>query len=151
MVPATLPSLPQSFTVVASALHWEAWAQELSSHQDQEHATFMVSRIQNGFRIRYDYGIHSYKSCSGNMASVWQHPEPIQKYLASEMSESCIIGPMDVDSIGTKLQISRFWVISKPYKPGKWQLITDLLSPRGFQLQWQNHHTVVPVVLYLSG
>ena len=131
MVPATRLSLPQSITEVASPLRWEAWAQELSCHPDQEYATFVVGRIQNGFRIGYDYGMHSYKSCSGNMASARQHPEPIRKYLASEMSEGCIIGTVDGDSIGTKLQISRFGVIPKPHQPGKWRLITDLSSPEG--------------------
>ena len=78
MVPATLPSLPQSITEVASPLHWGVWVQELSSHPDQEYATFMVGGIQNGFRISYNYGVHSYKSCSGNMASARQHPELIR-------------------------------------------------------------------------
>ena len=135
MVPATLPSLPQTITEVASPLRWEAWAQELSSHPDQEYATFVVGGIQNGFTIGYDYGAHSYESCSGNMASARQHPEPILKYLASEMSEGRIIGPVEVGSIGAKLQISRFGIIPKPHQPGKWRLITDLSSPRGFQHQ----------------
>ena len=70
MVPATLPSLPQSITEVASPLRWEAWAQESSSHPDQEYATFVVGGIRNGFRIGYDYGAHSYKSCSGRLGSI---------------------------------------------------------------------------------
>ena len=140
MVPATLPSMPQSNSEVASSLRWEARTQELSCHPDQECATFVVGGIRNGFRIGYEYGVHSYKSCSGNMASARQHPAPIRKYLASEMSEGRIIGPVDVDSIGAKLQISHFGVIPKPHQPGKWRLITDLSSPEGSASMTESPH-----------
>ena len=87
--------------------------------------------MRNGFRIGYDYGTHSCKSCAGNMVSARQHPEQVRKYLATEIAEGRIIGPVDSSAIASRIQISRFGVIPKPHQSGKWRLITDLSSPEG--------------------
>ena len=131
MVPPTPPVLPPDVSQIASPLRLETWAHELHRHPDREYVQFLVDGMRNGFRIGYDYGTQSCKSCAGNMVSARQHPEQVRKYLATEIAEDRIIGPVDSSAIASRIQISRFGVIPKPHQSGKWRLITDLSSPEG--------------------
>ena len=134
LVPAQAPILSARIKEIATPLRWEAWAAGLRNHPDKEFVQFLVNGIREGFRIGYNYSGHSCKSSSRNMVSARQHPEPIQRYLATEMAKGRIIGPVAPIVQGGRIQISRFGVIPKPHQPGKWRLITDLSSPEGFSV-----------------
>ena len=131
MVPPTPPVLPPDVSQIASPLRWKTWEHELHRHPDREYVQFLVDGMRNGFRIGYDHKTHSCKSCAGNMVSARQHPEQVRKYLATEMAEGRIIGPVDSSAVAARIQISCFAVIPKPHQLEKWRLITDLSFPEG--------------------
>ena len=81
-----------------------------------------------GLRMATTTG-HTPVSCTGNIVSAMQHPKRVRKYLATEMAEGRIIGPVDPSTVTVRIQISRFGVIPKPQQPGKWRLIMDLSFP----------------------
>ena len=85
-----------------------------------------------GLRGGFDYANHSCVSAKRNMLSASQHPEVIEEYLKEEYALGRIIGPLDAQEV-QGIQISRFGVIPKPHKPGKWRLIlhVDLSHPNG--------------------
>ena len=73
------------------------------------------------------------RSAAHNIQSATTHPEPIEKYIREEVSAGRIIGPLS-SHWRQSVHVSRFGVIPKPHQPGKWRLITDLSSARGFSV-----------------
>ena len=67
------------------------------------------------------------------MHSAAEHPSVVQAYIDSEVGASHLAGPYPIHSI-SNLMVSRFGVIPKHHKPGKWHLIVDLSSPEGFSV-----------------
>ena len=109
-----------------------AVAPDLQGHPDREFVRFTVDGIHGGFWISYNHSAQPRRSCGHNMVYASQHPEPIQKYVASETAAGRFIGPVSTNVAHTlDIQISRFGIIPKPHQPGKWRLITDLSSPTG--------------------
>lgn len=113
------PPLPERIKEVSIPLHWEAWAEELRSHPDQEYVQFVVQGIREACRIGFDYNCLSDKSCARNMVSAMQHPEPIWHYLTAEIVVGRIISPVDLTTKELRVQVSWFCVIQKPHQPGK--------------------------------
>ena len=64
------------------------------------------------------------------MLSASEHPDVVERYIASEWAEGHILGPVDPGSV-SGLHTSRFGVIPKGHASGKWRLITDLSFPEG--------------------
>ena len=62
------------------------------------------------------------------MGSATDHPDVIDKYLATEIAKSCVAGPFATPPF-PNLHCSPFGVIPKKGQPGKWQLILHLSSP----------------------
>jgi hypothetical protein len=67
------------------------------------------------------------------MHSAAEHPSVVQAYIDSEVGASRLAGPYPIHSI-SNLMVSRFGVIPKHHKPGKWRLVVDLSSPDGFSV-----------------
>ena len=57
----------------------------------------------------------------------------IDQYLLNEFEKGRIAGPYTISPLPS-LHVSRFGVIPKKYKPGKWHLILDLSSPLGHRV-----------------
>ena len=114
---------------ITTPLIAEVWEQELTTHHDQQFASYivMINGIKQGFRVGYDY-TRSHASCSSNMASALEHPDVVTDYLQQEvaLNRMVVISPTQVPLI--HCQISPFGVIPKKTKPGKWRLIVDLSS-----------------------
>ena len=128
-VPINPVVVPCGLQVIATPLHREAWSRELRLLPDQEYARYIERGLESGFRIGYDYGASHCTSARRNMLSATQHPQPIERYIFAEVGAGRILGPLPAGMEG--VHVSRFGVILKLHQPGKWRLITDLLSPRG--------------------
>ena len=107
-----------------------AWKQALATHPDQALASYIISGLQNGFRIGFKYG-SPLQSSPANMLSVKQHPKVVTSYLQTEISLGRMLGPFTDEIIRDfpPLHINRFGVIPKGHNTGKWRLITDLSYP----------------------
>ena len=124
--PQNLPVIPAEVAVVSTPLVYSAWAQELASHPDREFVDFVLAGISQGFWVGFRYG---QTHCASAMLSPTEHPQPIDDYLAVEVSAGRIVGPLPAH-LESAIQINIFGVIPKPHQPGKWRLITDLSHPK---------------------
>ena len=113
-----------------SPLRLDQFQQELRHHPDRSAVAFVISGIQDGFRIGFEASSVSLKSASANMRSSLDHPSVIDSYLQTEVSARRVAGPFSSPPVAP-LHISRFGVIPKNNQPGKWRLILDLSSPEG--------------------
>ena len=121
--------LPMECLVVNTPLNRQAWQAALVNHPDRQLVHFLVEGIRQGFRIGFDYSMHSTKSKTGNMKSACDNPVPVNQYLDKELTLGRIFEVRP--ELGKVVHISKFGVIPKSGQPGKWRLILDLSSPRG--------------------
>ncbi len=105
-----------------------AWARRLAWHPDAEFADYVLSGLQQGFRIGFAYS-NPLSPATRNMRSAYDHPEVIDEYIAHESRAGRFVGPLSPRET-QGIHISRFGVIPKGHT-GKWHLITDLSSPEG--------------------
>ena len=89
---------------------------------------FFHQGISQGLRIGYQltFRLHS---AERNLEGACVQPQVIEEYLQAEVDHGKSAGPYS-PSLPPKVHISRFGVIPKRHKPGKWQLIVDLLYPK---------------------
>ena len=108
---------------IITPLPFRAWAQ---GHPDRAFVDYVVNGIKEGFRIRFNRS-YPLKSACSNL------PTPqgslVQDYLSREASLSSMVTWTSPNM--DQLHISPLELISKHHKPGKWQLIVDLSSPKG--------------------
>lgn len=64
------------------------------------------------------------------MQSALQNPHAVDEYLSREVNLGRVAGPFVAPPV-TSLHVSRFGVIPKRGRPGKWRLIVDLSHPDG--------------------
>ena len=123
---STERSVPAVIAGVSSPLssNLHAWQERLRSHPDQDFATFILTGLEQGFRVGFDYRSRL-STAKHNMPSGTEHPEVVECYLGEERSAGRIPGPLP-GSIVPTLQVNRFGVIPKGRTSGKWTLITDL-------------------------
>ena len=127
MVPSSLSGVRKK---VVTPLKWKVWDEYLASHPDQEYQSYIVTGLQRGFRIGFDY--NQRKGCrkaTSNMLSVMEKPEVVRDYLSKECAEGRVLGPLPPQMF-PGVQISRIGVIPKG-SSGKWRLIVDLSAPKG--------------------
>ncbi len=89
----------------------------------------VVSGIQGGFRVGFDYSSHRCKKAKKNMVSAEGGRLVISQYLAKECTEGRVLGPLD-EHLLPQIQVSRLGVVPK-HTLGQWRLIVDLSSPEG--------------------
>ena len=100
--------------------HAPAWRSLLAAHPDSDFATYIISGIEHGFWVGFDYAC-PLSSVKRNMA----HPAMIEQYLCRERAAGRILGPINPGEV-PNLHISRFAVMPKGRSSGRWHLITDL-------------------------
>ena len=120
-VPVSVPATP-CITAVSfaplypvskvSPLQLDQFQAELRHHPDESAVAYVISGIQDGFRIGFDPSLVSLKSASSNMRSSSEHPSVIDSYLQNEVSSSRVAGPFPVPPLPS-LHISCFGVILK--------------------------------------
>ena len=102
----------------------------LAQHPDRQYVAYLLSGIQEGFRIGYERGGHLLGSARKNMRAAGENPQVIKDYLEVERKRRVLLGPFERSEV-PDVHISRFGVIPKSNQPGKWRLIVDLSHPEG--------------------
>ena len=92
---------------------------------------YILLGIADGFRIGFNPR-QKLKPARKNMRSALENLEVVKSYLQAEKDANRLLGPFPVGEIGA--HISRFGVIPKKHKPGKWHLILDLSHPEDFSV-----------------
>jgi len=123
--------VPASISLVKSPLTdcLGEWRERLRTHPDQHFAGYILSGLESGFRVGFDYH-HELLPAKHNMPSALEHSEVVERYLGEERAAGRILGPLDKNRT-PRLQVNRFGVIPKGRASGKWRLITDLSFPDG--------------------
>ena len=111
----------------------EEWAQCLSGHPDQAYVSYLLQGLREGFRIGYHYGSSTCRSASTNMQSATVRPEVISSFLEVELRAGRALGPVEHE-LARVMQVNRFGLVPKGHQSGKWRLIVDLSSPKGFSV-----------------
>ena len=124
--------LQSSLSTIATPLNLQAWRMALSDHPDRLFVSYILSGIENGFRVGFNRDQPLHSACK-NCPSADAHPEVITEYISEEAAAGCFLGPIPDDQ-AQFVHISKFGVIPKGHTPGKWRLITDLSSPGGFSV-----------------
>ena len=134
-VPLTLPGLGAVSSPLRDCL--SAWRVYLADHPDPGFAKYVLSGIQQGFRVGFNYSA-KLRSAQRNMLSAMDHPGVVDDYIQGELREGRMLGPVAsytsgaaATATGMGLHINRMGVVPKGHTPGKWRLITDLSYPEG--------------------
>ena len=122
--------MPEVLQELMTPLQYKKWWQVLQGHWNKALVQYILSGINEGFRVGFDYGKASCKSAKCNLLSAETNPDVVTAYLQEEVTVRRVLGPLQVGSI-PGVQISPFGVIPKGRTPGKWRLIVDLSSPKG--------------------
>ena len=106
------------------------WSQDLCHHPDKAFSSYILQGIESGFGIGFDRS-QALHSAPFNLPS--QNSSVISDYLKREISLNRMWKyPRHVSPPG--IHFSPIGVIPKKNRPGKWRLIVDLSSPRGFSI-----------------
>ena len=118
-----------SNTKITTPLVWRNWCQALEHHPDKAFQEYIITGLQEGFRIGFK-GAECHRAKT-NMKSATDQPHVVSKYLEEECSLGRVIGPLAFEDFkDTHLMISRFGVIPKG-STGKWRMILDLSFQEG--------------------
>ena len=122
-------SAPPELHGIITPLSRDVWKFHLRSHPDGDFVQYLLSGIQNGFRIGFDYTRFSCGKGKRNMLSATKNATVVEDYLRKECALGRVLGPFKKGSLN--VHINHFGVIPKPHQPGKWRLIVDLSDPSG--------------------
>ena len=129
--PVAARPVPTSISLVKSPLTdcLGEWRERLRTHPDQQFAGYILSGLESGFRVGFNYH-HELLPAKHNMPSALEHSEVVEHYLGEERAAGRILGLLDKNR-SPRLQVNRFGVIPKGRASGKWRLIRDLSFPDG--------------------
>ena len=113
-----------------SPLNQTQWTQHLTSYPDKEFSAYILAGIKSGFRIGFDRA-QPLHSATTNLHS--NNPSVISEYLSRDVSLNRM-WKYPRHSSPPGIHISPMGAIPKKNKPGKWHLIVDLSSPKGFSI-----------------
>jgi hypothetical protein len=122
-------SAPPELQGIVTPLSLDVWNFHLRTHPDGDFVQYLLSGIQKGFRIGFDYSQFSCRKGKRNMLSATKNAAVVEDYLKKECALGRVLGPFKKGSLN--VHINRFGVIPKPHQPGKWRLIVDLSDPSG--------------------
>ena len=123
--------IPMTAMRVHTPLKVHAWAAALVEHPDQEFVKYILNGITVGFRIGFNHSPgYELRSARRNMQSAIDHSQVIDAYLQDECDKQRVAGPFCWTQV-PGVHVSRFGVIPKKSRPGKWRLIIDLSHPKG--------------------
>ena len=94
---------------------------------------FILSCIKEGFRVGYHRPSEckpALSSARKNMKSAEDNPHVVTDFMDAELRRGVVLGPFRRQEV-SEVHISRFGVIPKSSRPGKWRLIVDLSYPEG--------------------
>ena len=120
--------LPPGADLITSPLQEQVWQVLLQDHPDRSLVDYVISGIQEGFHIYFNYPSSHCHSAKRNMFLSTEHSAVVSQYIASERHMKWMHGPF---LSSCNIHTSSIWVISKKHRVGKWRLIIDLSSPVG--------------------
>ena len=122
-----MPRLPSP--AAFSLLSISTLTSKLRGHPSASFHQYLLSGFRHSFSIGYEPSrIARLQSMSQNMQSTLQNPQVVDGYLSREVHLSRVAGPFPLPPLPALL-ISRFGVIPKRGRPGKWRIIVDLSHP----------------------
>ena len=107
-----------------------AWEPYLSRHPDQQFAQFIRNGFREGFPIGFHRPLSALRSARKNHPSANGHPEVITEQIRTELEA----GRLSEASPNETIHISPLGLVPKSGQQGKWRLIMDLSSPRGYSV-----------------
>ena len=122
-------SAPPELQGIITPLSLDAWKHHLRSHPHGDFVQYLLSGIQKGFRIGFDYSQFSCGKGKCNILSATKNAAVVEDYLKKEFALGRVLGLFKKDSL--EVHINHFGVIPKPHQPGKWRLIVDLSDTSG--------------------
>ena len=96
---------PLSPVSEVSPLRWDQVQLELRHHPHRSAVAYVISGIQEGFRIGFEASSVSLKYASSNMHSSSEHPSVIDSYLQSEVSSHRVAGPFSAPPFPSLLSL----------------------------------------------
>ena len=120
--------LPPEADLITSPLQAQVWQVLLQDHPDRSLVDYVISGIQEGFHIGFNYPSSLCHSAQRNMFSSREHPAVVSQYIASECHMKRMHGPF---SSLYNIHTSPIGAIPKKHRVGKWCIIVDLSSPEG--------------------
>ena len=123
------PPLPAWCCRAFSPLRGAHWKESLSSHPDSQFAQYILTGIEQGFRIGADRSRGAVQSANRNMPSAYDHPDIVSEYLHSEVASQRMFSGQEPTV--QDVHRSPMGIIPKPHQPGRWRLITNLSAPVG--------------------
>ena len=121
--------IPRELCKISTPLKVWQWAEMLSNHPDPQFTDYIVSGIENGFRVGFDYS-SPLVSSKHNLPAAATHPEVISHHLEADIAQQTLLGPFLPDQFpGFQLHTNPIGVVPKKHRPGKWRLIVHLSSP----------------------
>lgn len=102
---------------MVSSLNVAEFARDLSGHPDREAVSYVLNRLQHGFRLGF-LSSQRLKSAKSNKLSARRHPAVNDDYLAMEVALHRVAGPFDSPPF-PNLHVSSFGVIPKKGQPEK--------------------------------
>ena len=118
-----LPLLPPH---KVSPIRVDRLRKEASAHPDPQFVDYVLTGIQEGFRVGFNPVSVSLRSARQNMPSASLQPSVIDDYLQTELAKGRVAGPFSAPLLPN---LVTFGVIPKKHQPSKWRLILDLSYP----------------------
>lgn len=87
------------------------WEKALEGHPDQQLREYLITGFKEGFRVGFNPN-QPLQSTAKNMQSATLNPEPVVKYLETELQANRVLGPLHPSQVAG-VHISRFGVIPK--------------------------------------
>jgi len=127
--PLSVMKGPAGLQKISTPLKVAEWEKAMRGHPDEALVAYVLSGIQEGFRVGFDHAKRSCISAKANLPSAATNQEVVTAYLEEECAHGRVILVGPRESVAG-LHISPFGVIPKG-QTGKWRLIVDLSSPHG--------------------
>lgn len=127
--PSSLLSHDSGWGKIVTPLRVSAWEKGLASHPDRDFAKFICDGVREGFRVGFNYRMCQCHSLEGNMRSMVEHREVVERYVQGKREAGRLLGTF-CRSRYPDVQVSPFGVIPKS-EPGEWRLIVNLSAPIG--------------------
>ena len=129
-----LPNYRQAHIPLTLGLNIEAWRRYLHDYPDQK----LIQYLQYGFPLSIKDPNVLNSQNEKNRYSALQFPHAIEQYLAQELSEGAIIGP--VKHFGQNPEHDHIYfspLLTRPKDTDKCRIILDLSFPRGLSFNDQ--------------
>ena len=97
-VPSQTSVLPAYLCNIVTPHNVQAWERELRAHPDQALVSYILRGIRDSFCIDFHWS-HSCKTAKRNMQWAYEHPLPVEEYLAIDCTAGRVVGPLRTQTV----------------------------------------------------